>query len=794
MKKIKNLHVNTDNQFDFKIRKLGNYNVNGMFISGYNIVTVDVNSPSSLLHEIVHYVDLTNNELLYSQQRKDIVEKFKERMFEACGGEEAFEEYEASRFGKGYLSSSVEVIARLGELSGILNLYDYDGEDIEQFIKKVKVIEKFKISSADEKDILLVKYIDVYASERNIDFFNFSQMSKDDLLEIKDYFKSYFNLKNGIFKDINDIKINSGIYNIDGKQIEKTERERKSFDQDKKPVSKINVNNIEQIYIKNKKDKIIDEVKFARHITAERINLARTTLSMPDLMTKSSSTFDLFTSLVNEKGNIEEKKGIINILSFANSASNPSLNEKAVNSSLIDLMPNSNNDSINEFNYSVSKSLIPWEGYTYKSANGKIAHSARFNIPILEKLGFNSNDNFNSTFKRDKPIAYIDLLNIEDLRTLESRVDKRINNLLNFNKNDEALHMSIFEMSNIFKELNSFLNCERNLKKINIAFDEQINFKGKDIFLNGLNELINKEVKNLLNNDLSDDRYSFDRRYGTPKFKIKLNDIKEEYLITIVDEVIEQIESVPPVVEKSAMYKKLKDGENVNIDKKIKIISKLLLSNLNEDYAKSLLSKLTINEMNNEKCSKLINFEGSQKGKNRTENTFNLKINEYVSNFIKNENITLNQYNSNDSKKILTNIAFNYISNYYLNKEMDSFKAGHNEFLEIEKSKNENLLKTFEKIKESASIYEPVLFSINNKIVRFLNEKEVLKTYLDFIKSDKKLYNNFRDEYVKEFKESVSKILNLHGNDLNSENALSEIAKIYGITLNTESKKLDFKM
>lgn len=515
---------------------------------------------------------------------------------------------------------------------------------------------------------------------------------------------------------------------------------------------------------------------------------------MPDLMTKSSSTFDLFTSLVNEKGNIEEKKGIINILSFANSASNPSLNEKAVNSSLIDLMPNSNNDSINEFNYSVSKSLIPWEGYTYKSANGKIAHSARFNIPILEKLGFNSNDNFNSTFKRDKPIAYIDLLNIEDLRTLESRVDKRINNLLNFNKNDEALHMSIFEMSNIFKELNSFLNCERNLKKINIAFDEQINFKGKDIFLNGLNELINKEVKNLLNNDLSDDRYSFDRRYGTPKFKIKLNDIKEEYLITIVDEVIEQIESVPPVVEKSAMYKKLKDGENVNIDKKIKIISKLLLSNLNEDYAKSLLSKLTINEMNNEKCSKLINFEGSQKGKNRTENTFNLKINEYVSNFIKNENITLNQYNSNDSKKILTNIAFNYISNYYLNKEMDSFKAGHNEFLEIEKSKNENLLKTFEKIKESASIYEPVLFSINNKIVRFLNEKEVLKTYLDFIKSDKKLYNNFRDEYVKEFKESVSKILNLHGNDLNSENALSEIAKIYGITLNTESKKLDFKM
>lgn len=54
-------------------------------------------------------------------------------------------------------------------------------------------------------------------------------MSKDDLLEIKDYFKSYFNLKNGIFKDINDIKINSGIYNIDGKQIEKQKEKEKAL-------------------------------------------------------------------------------------------------------------------------------------------------------------------------------------------------------------------------------------------------------------------------------------------------------------------------------------------------------------------------------------------------------------------------------------------------------------------------------------------------------------------------------------------------------------------------------------
>lgn len=186
--KTEGLKMNIPEQFCLKCRKLGNYNANGLYLPRQHITAVDISNPSALIHELTHAADISNPELYGHKLREEMVNKFSKRI----------DVNDLSVKNKlSYYLSPNEVIARLGEISYILNKNEYNGESMGEFIAKVKDNEKDYTS-----DFLnIAKPINEYLSRSNI-YFNFENMKKEDLMEIKEYFRSYFGVNNDEIKPI----------------------------------------------------------------------------------------------------------------------------------------------------------------------------------------------------------------------------------------------------------------------------------------------------------------------------------------------------------------------------------------------------------------------------------------------------------------------------------------------------------------------------------------------------------------------------------------------------------------
>ena len=63
-----------------KARKLGNYNANGLFVVNANILAVDINSPSSIMHELSHAVYYNNDVIYNSPATKMMIAELKNQM------------------------------------------------------------------------------------------------------------------------------------------------------------------------------------------------------------------------------------------------------------------------------------------------------------------------------------------------------------------------------------------------------------------------------------------------------------------------------------------------------------------------------------------------------------------------------------------------------------------------------------------------------------------------------------------------------------------------------------------
>ena len=84
----------SNKEFEFKTRKLGNYRANGLYLhdnellveqkgyhnTEYNIVSLDVNSPSSMIYELTNLVGLSNEEFIKSPVRRAIALHFKSKV------------------------------------------------------------------------------------------------------------------------------------------------------------------------------------------------------------------------------------------------------------------------------------------------------------------------------------------------------------------------------------------------------------------------------------------------------------------------------------------------------------------------------------------------------------------------------------------------------------------------------------------------------------------------------------------------------------------------------------------
>lgn len=186
--KTEDLKMNIPEQFCLKCRKLGNYNANGMYLPRQHIAAVDITNPSALIHELTHAADISNPELFNHKLREELVNKFSKRI----------DVNDLSVRAKlSYYLNPLEVVARLGEISYILNKNDYNGEPMREFIEKVKLNEK----EYNSDFLNIAKPINEYLTKSNI-YFNFNTMKKEDLMEIKEYFKSYFGVNNDELKPI----------------------------------------------------------------------------------------------------------------------------------------------------------------------------------------------------------------------------------------------------------------------------------------------------------------------------------------------------------------------------------------------------------------------------------------------------------------------------------------------------------------------------------------------------------------------------------------------------------------
>ncbi|WP_418180563.1 hypothetical protein ACNSOL_00045 [Aliarcobacter lanthieri] len=77
---IERLEINIKEKFTLKFRKLGNYNAKGLCIDSLGIVAEDVRDSSALIHEIAHYIHLSNKQVFESKFVNYMIDKLVQRV------------------------------------------------------------------------------------------------------------------------------------------------------------------------------------------------------------------------------------------------------------------------------------------------------------------------------------------------------------------------------------------------------------------------------------------------------------------------------------------------------------------------------------------------------------------------------------------------------------------------------------------------------------------------------------------------------------------------------------------
>lgn len=200
---IDSVKLNLKNEIVLKVRKLGNYNANGLYFPSQKIVAVDLSQPSSMIHELTHAVDYSDFNIHNSQVRRETIEHFKNKIDKTILPE-GKEQY--------YLSS-VEIIARLGEVTYLFEKFKYnENEGMENFIDRVKKEQIQKNAS----DLSMIKPIERYMN--NI-YFNIDHWNEADIKKARSFYSMFYNVDNNDIKPIDDIIIEHESAKVIGKRV-----------------------------------------------------------------------------------------------------------------------------------------------------------------------------------------------------------------------------------------------------------------------------------------------------------------------------------------------------------------------------------------------------------------------------------------------------------------------------------------------------------------------------------------------------------------------------------------------
>lgn len=141
---IERLTINCEYKFTLKLRKLGNYKATGLFMSAGVIVAEDVRDTSALIHEIAHFIHLTNTEIYTSEFVNYMIEKLSKRI----DFENVSEQHKDGILKKAdYYNDPKEVIARALEVAAMFASEEgkiINSTDDFDMVKRKSHYEKFE--------------------------------------------------------------------------------------------------------------------------------------------------------------------------------------------------------------------------------------------------------------------------------------------------------------------------------------------------------------------------------------------------------------------------------------------------------------------------------------------------------------------------------------------------------------------------------------------------------------------------------------------------------------------------
>lgn len=265
LKETINTNFNMSTNVTLKLRKLGNYNVRGMYIGSDNTIAIDVKSPNALVHEFIHAVELSSDDILLSKARNSMYLELRDLLDPKVLFDKYPEKY------ADYIMKDVEIIARGGEIAFLLNKFDYNpDEPFEVFYDKVK-----KHESLQQKDISsynFVKNIDFYIYNSDI-YFDIKNAPRETLANMKEFYQSYFNHDGRNIKPISTAKIPQKNYKVKIQEDDIVSSSRYV----PKSVSLFNSENIIPSFSFNDENKIVDPAILLQQLIEQCTHVNRST-------------------------------------------------------------------------------------------------------------------------------------------------------------------------------------------------------------------------------------------------------------------------------------------------------------------------------------------------------------------------------------------------------------------------------------------------------------------------------------------------------------------------------------
>lgn len=776
MKKVKGLHLNLTQEFEFKTRKLGNYRANGIYIhdnelmmeqkgyhnTEYNIVALDVNSPSSLVYELTNLVGLSNEEFIKSPLRRAISLHFKSKV-----NNSVLQENGATPAYLHYLRDNKKVMARLGEIGYILNKYDYKGhenkEDLNSFFDKVRLLENMEHKG--EKEIPIVHKIDFYR-ENSAQYFDIDNLQQEELKIVKEYFKSYYNTikdeflpleNNSMLKTLDRLKEEQKLREIQEAILEEEEEENKPkmkkrrYNQEEFPISKVTNDNIKTILEYNDKEKVFTDKELCVFLSENIYHMSRRKFSLT--MGEAANKIKIFDQVfehAKETENENLQMEVINAITLKKKRNDSQELERFIGK------------EIGEFNQ--LSSFIPDASYSNK---GRFERIFRENVQKM----------VNQLDQDVKPITqghnhFIGIDKEEEEKNIENNLE-----LLNkFKKDSIFLNHTILEIANKFSEYGGYVKdykaletlktktksaLEENEEKIKESiktYAEEIDKKIEEIAVNKINKIIEQKIQ-------SDNSFGLNFRSNS----VVMNSFTDEFLLKNSQKLLNE------------------DLNNNSDEEKVRIMKSLDFNDFNKEIMKEVFSNIKSEDLRSSELYNISNRNYIQGVMNGNSAVNTIKMDEDLKKIDINLDLVSNIY------RIFKD---DYLASKYNNTEL-SFNERY------EKSKNqaiENTVSTLTYKANNAKIKlernpdsVQYLRDLNKKVIKFLDKKGLLENYIENYKSLSLSSDGYGYNGTRIRNDSLSKLsglLHMQGIDITAKNALEELRK----SVNKEPVKNGIKL